>query len=243
MSDVFDIEKFSENAERLTKTLEKSSTYINDVDQAMTRLSEAVNDAEINAKLDSYGQKLQELQQGSRQILDNLSGQPEELKEAARRLLETTEQFGNSYQYLESYKERAERLTELLESLGTLSEFEERLKKYEAELETVSGTLDKIKKQELEIRNIPNVLKAMKESVTDLQKQYIEAAADLRDQGNEALTGVRGVKDSVNKAEELQRTLSDQVGFFKIGIYALIVMNTLMTVFMIIFLMKEFFFS
>ena len=171
MSDVFDIEKFSENAERLTKTLEKSSTYINDVDQAMTRLSEAVNDAEINAKLDSYGQRLQELQQGSRQILDNLSGQPEELKEAARRLLETTEQFGNSYQYLESYKERAERLTELLESLGTLSEFEERLKKYEAELETVSGTLDKIKKQELEIRNIPNVLKAMKESVTDLQKQ------------------------------------------------------------------------
>lgn len=243
MSDVFDIEKFSENAERLTKTLEKSGKYINDVDQAMTKLNEAVNGAEIDEKLNNYEQKLQELQHGSRQILDNLSGQPEELKEAARRLLETSEQFGDSYQYLESYKAQAEKLTELLESLGTLSEFEERLKKYEAELETVSGTLEKIKKQELEIRNIPNVLKAMKESVTDLQKQYIEAAADLRDQGNEALNGVRGVKDSVHKAEDLQRTLSDQVGFFKIGIYALIIMNTLMTVFMIIFLIKEFFFS
>ncbi len=242
MSDGFNIEKFSENAERLTETLEKSGKYINDVDRAMTKLNEVVNGAEIGAKLDNYEQRLQELQQGSNKILDSLSGQPAELQDAARKLLETSEQFGNSYQYLESYKERAEKLTELMQNLGSLNEFEERLKKYQDELTEASKMLDQIKKQELEIRNLPNVLKAMKESVVDLQKQYIEAAADLRDQGREAINGVKGVKDSVVKAEDLQRTLSDQVGFFKIGIYALIVMNTLMTVFVAIFLIKEFFF-
>ena len=242
MSEGFDIEKFSENAQRMTETLEKSSQYVHDIDHAMTRLYEEIHGTNIDANLDSYNQKLKEVQQSSRQILDILSGQPAELQELARKLSESSQQFGNSYEYLQSFRDYAEKLTELLESLGNLKGFEERLKKYENDLSKASQMIEQIQKQELEIRNLPNVLKAMKESVTDLQKQYMEAAADLRDQGNEALDGARSVKESVQKAEELQKALAEQVNFFKIGIYSLIVMNTLMMVFVAIFLVKELFF-
>jgi len=242
MSEDFDIEKFSENAQKMTETLEKSSQYVNDIDRAMTRLHETVNNTDIFAKLDSYDQRLQEVQESSRKIVETLADRPQELQETARRMLESTEQFGNSYNYLESFTERAEKLTELMQTLGSLSILEERLTKYQEDLSKASDMIAQIRKQEMEIRNLPDVLKAMKESVTDLQKQYMEAAADLRDQGNEALDGVRSVKESVAKAEDLQRALSEQVGFFKIGIYVLIVMNTLMMVFVAIFLIKELFF-
>ena len=242
MSDGFDIEKFSENAQRLTETLEKSGQYINDIDRAMTKLYEDMHGEHVDAMLDNYSQRLQEIQRNSQQILDTLSGQPMELQEMAKKLSESSQQFGNSYEYLQSFREQAEKLTELLESLGNLKSFEEKLKKYEDELSKAAQTIAQIQKQEAEIRNLPNVLKAMKESVTDLQKQYIEAAADLRDQGNEALEGVESVRESVQKAEDLQKALSEQVSFFKIGIYSLIVMNTLMTVFIAIFLVKELFF-
>ena len=242
MSEVFDIEKFSGNAQRLLETFEKANQYANDIDHAMTQLHEKINGSNIDETLSNYDQKLKEFQQNTQKMLDTLSGHPEEFQETTRRLLESAEQFGNSYKYLQSFRERAEKLTELLGTLGTLKNLEERLQKYEDELSKTSEMLEQIKKQELEIRNLPNVMKAMKESVADLQKQYIEAAADLRYQGEKAQEGVQSVKEYMQKAEELQTTLSEHVGFFKIGIYALIVMNTLMTVFVAIFLIKEFFF-
>ena len=242
MSDGFDIEKFSENAQRLTETLEKTGQYVNDIDRTMAHLYEEMHGANIDADLEKYSQRLKEIQQGSQQILEVLSERPAELQETAKRLSEISEQFGTTNEYLQNFQERTETLTGLLENIGNLSGIEERLKKYEADLSKTSETIEQIRKQEMEIRNLPNVLKAMKESVTDLQKQYMEAAADLRDQGNEALGGVRSVKESVQKAENLQRTLSEQVTFFKIGIYAMIIMNTLMTIFLAIFLVKELFF-
>lgn len=243
MSEIFDIDKFSQKAQQLTDTLEKTEKYIGDVDAAMTRLHEEIRESDIHSMLEDYNEGLAAVNNNCQNLLQTLNDEPRNLKETALKLTETTQQMGDSYAYLDEFRQHGARLIELLESLGHLDELDKKLSDYEAELAKTQGALDSIRKQQMEIEKIPNVMKSMKESVMTLQDQYLAASHELMQQGKEAAQQTEAVKEVFQKNENLQKELQGQVKFFTVGIYAIIVMNTLMMVFLAIFLIKEIFFS
>ena len=236
MSESFDIEKFSRTAEKLTETLEKSSAYIHDVDQAMEKLHAGMQGTDIDGMLRDYEARLQQLNQSCERVLSSLAGQPREMQEAAGRLAEITERFGDSYDSLEKFREHGQKLIQLLEGMGSLSDFERRLKAYEDELGRATEALDKIRDRELAIQNLPGVIDRMQGSVSALQQKYLDAADELHVQGKAAEKGVAEIDNSIRRAETLQKDLTEQVKFFRIGLYALIVMNALMLALMAAFL-------
>ena len=241
-SETFDIEKFSQTAGQLMETLEKANSYIRDVDQAMARIYKETQQEKLDTMLEEYGKRLDSLNESCQKAVDTLAGQPREMAETAAKLAEAVQQFGDAGARMDEFRKSGEHLGQLMDSLGNLGSFEERLKSYEAELGRASGILATIREQQADIQNLPEVLREMKESVADLQKQYVESALDMKGQGKAAQKGVQSIVASVERAIGLRQEFSKQADFFKIGISSLIVMNALMLMFLFVFLVKEIFF-
>ena len=241
-NDTFDIEKFSQTAQQLMNTLEKANSYIRDVDQAMARIHEQTQREKLDGMLEEYGKRLETLNESCQKAVELLAGQPREMAETAEKLAEALQQFGDASTHMEQFRKSGEHLAQLMEKLGNLDSFEDRLKSYEAELGKASELLGTIREQQTAMQNLPEVLREMKESVADLQKQYVDSALDMKGQGKAAQKGVQSIVSSVEKAMGMRQEFSKQVDFFKIGIGALIVMNALMLMFLFVFLVKETFF-
>ncbi len=114
MNEIFDIDKFSQKAQQLTETLEKTEKYISDVDSAMTRLHEEIRESDIHGMLEDYNEGLTAVSNNCQNLLQTLNDEPRNLKETALKLKETTQQMGDSYAYLEEFRQHGARLVELL---------------------------------------------------------------------------------------------------------------------------------